>query len=114
MRREVVEIIIPASLAEGFDTIPATGLYDSTAEFVSEAINTLWVARKDLRLEVACRLYAQGDISIGRACEIAEVDLERFKDVLARKGITRASTSTVEEIKQMAEQALQTSGRTRA
>lgn len=108
-----MEIIIPASLAEGFDTIPATGMYDSTAEFVSEAINTLWVARKDLRLAVACRLYAQGEISIGKACEMAEVDMERFKDVLACKGITRESRSTVEEIEQMAEQALQTSGRTR-
>lgn len=114
MRKEMIEITIPDSLEAGFDAIPATGLYENAAEFISEAIKTLWMARKDLRLEVACRLYAQGDISIGKACEMAEVDIERFKDMLASKGFTRESTSTVEEIKQMATQALETSGRSRA
>ena len=113
MRKEMIEITIPEPLEEGFDAIPATGLYESAAEFISEAIKTLWIARKDLRLEVACRLYAQGEISIGKACEIAEVDIEHFKDILASKGITRESTSTVEEIRQMATQALETSGRLR-
>jgi predicted HTH domain antitoxin len=113
LRKEMIEITIPESLEEGFDAIPATGLYESAAEFISEAIKTLWVARKDLRLEVACRLYAQGEISIGKACEMAEVDIEHFKDVLASKSITRESSSTVEEIKSMATQALETSGRSR-
>jgi predicted HTH domain antitoxin len=112
LRRELIEVTVPESLEEGFDAIPATGLYESVAEFVSEAIKTLWVARKDLRLEVACRLYAQGEISIGKACEMADVDIERFKNILACKGIKRESKSTVEEIKRMAEQALETSGRT--
>ncbi len=83
MRRELIEVTIPEPLDEGFDLIPATGLYESVAEFVSEAMRTLWVARKDLRMEIACRLYAQGEISIGRACKIAEVDIESFKKVLA-------------------------------
>ena len=87
MRKEMIEITIPDSLAEGFDAIPATGLYESAAEFISEAIKTLWVARKDLRLEVACRLYAQGDISIGKACEMADVDMERFKDMMSKFGL---------------------------
>jgi len=107
----MIEITIPESLEEGFDAIPATGLYKSAAEFIAEAIKTLWVARKDLRLEVACRLYAQGEISIGKACEIAEVDIEHCKDILASKGITRESTFTVEEIRRMATHALATSGR---
>jgi predicted HTH domain antitoxin len=114
MRRELIEITIPESLAEGFDAIPATGLYESVAEFTAEAIKTLWTARKDLRLEVACRLYVQGDISIGKACEMAEVDIERFKQILASKGITRESTSTIAEIREMAAQALETSGRSRS
>ena len=114
MRREVIEITIPESLEEGFDAIPATGLYESLGEFVSEAIKMLWVARKDLRLEIACRLYAQGEISIGKACEIAEVDIENFKGILGRKGIRRESKSTVAEIQRMAEQALETAGRPRS
>jgi predicted HTH domain antitoxin len=77
-------------------------------------MKTLWVARKDLRLEVACRLYARGDISIGKACEMADVDIERFKDTLASKGIPRESASTIEEIRRMATQALETSGRSRS
>lgn len=114
MRKELIEITIPEALEAGFDVIPATGLYGSAAEFISEAIKTLWVARKDLRLEVACQLYAQGEISIGKACEMAEVDIERFKDILASKGMTRESKSTEEEIRRMATQALRTSGRSRS
>jgi predicted HTH domain antitoxin len=114
VRKELIEITIPESLEEGFDTIPATGLYESVAEFTAEAIKTLWMARKDLRLEVACRLYAQGDISIGKACEMAEVGIERFKQILTAKGITRESPSTVAEIRGMAAQALETSGRSRS
>ena len=79
MRKGMVEITIPESLEEGFDALPATGLDKSAAEFISKAIETLWVARKDLWLEVACQLYARGEISIGKACEMAEVDIERFK-----------------------------------
>ena len=111
MRKKLIEIIIPESLEEGFDAIPATGLYENVAEFISDAMKTLWVARKDLRIEVACRLYAQGDISIGKACEMADVDIEGFKDILASKSITRESKSTVEEVRQMAAQALETSNR---
>lgn len=111
MRKELIEITTPEALEEGFDAIPSTGLYESVAEFVSEAMRTLWAARKDLRVEIACRLYAQGEISIGRACEIAEVDMESFKKILACKGIPRESKSTVEEARQMAEQALKTAGR---
>lgn len=111
MRKELIEVTIPESLEEGFDAIPSTGLYESVAEFVSEAIKTLWAARKDLRLEIACRLYAQGKISIGRACEIAEVNIESFKKALACKGIPRGSRSTVEEIQEMAGQARKTAGR---
>ena len=114
MRKELIEITIPEVLEAGFDAIPATGLYESAAEFISEAIKTLWIARKDLRLEVAYQLYVQGEISIGKACEMAEVDIERFKDLLASKGITRESKSTPEEIRRMATQALQTSGRSRS
>jgi predicted HTH domain antitoxin len=114
VRKERIEITIPEALEEGFDVIPVTGLYESVAEFTAEALKTLWAARKDLRIEVACRLYAQGDISIGKACEMAEVDIERFKQILAAKGITRESTSTIKETREMAAQALETSGRSRS
>jgi hypothetical protein len=45
---------------------------------------------------------------------MAEVDIEHFKDILASKGITREPISTVEEIRRMATQALETSGRSRS
>lgn len=56
--------------------IPNTGLYKSGDEFLKDAVNTLLAARKDVRVAIACELYKLGEISLGKACEIASVDIE--------------------------------------
>ncbi|MFQ6092485.1 MAG: UPF0175 family protein [bacterium] len=83
--------------------IPLTGLYDSLEEFLKDAILTLLAARKDLRLEIACRMFKDGEISIGKACEISGLDIERMKSELFRRGIERKSDESVEEMHKMAE-----------
>lgn len=65
--------------------ISKTGLYRDEEEFVKEAINTLLAARKDLRVAIACELYKRDEISFGKACEIASLNIEEMKEVLYKK-----------------------------
>lgn len=57
--------------------IPNTWLYKSGDEFLKDAVNTLLASRKDVRVAGACELYKLGEISLGKACEIASVDMKR-------------------------------------
>jgi len=87
--------------------IPDTGLYKDEEEFVKEAINTLLAARKDLRVAIACELYKREEISFGKACEIASLNIEEMKEVLYKKGIRRRVNVSSEEIEGMAKKAVE-------
>lgn len=91
--------------------IPSTGLYKSGEEFIKDAINTLLAARKDIRIAVACELYKRGDISLGKACEIASVNIEEMKEILHKKRIKRTSGLEIKETEDMAEGAIRFAGR---
>lgn len=87
--------------------ISKTGLYRDEEEFVKEAINTLLAARKDLRVAISCELYKKGEISFGKACEIASLNIEEMKEVLYKKGIRRRVNVSLEEMEGMAKRALE-------
>ena len=91
--------------------IPSTGLYKSGDDFIRDAINTLLAARKDVRVAIASELYKRGEISFGKAVEIASVDLEEMKEILHKKGIVRESGMELNEIESIAEEAVKFAGR---
>ncbi|HJH25955.1 MAG TPA: hypothetical protein C5S37_04090 [Methanophagales archaeon] len=84
-----------------------TGLYRDEEEFVKEAINTLLAVRKDLRVAIACELYKREEISFGKACEIASLNIEEMKEVLYKKGIRRRVNVSLEEMEEMAKKAVE-------
>jgi len=86
--------------------IPNTGLYKSEDEFLKDAVNTLLAARKDVRVAIACELYKRGEISLGKACEIASLDIEEMKEILHKKGIARKSGLKIKETKELAKEAV--------
>ncbi len=104
---EVSEYLIKKEL----EIIPNTGFYKNEEEFVNDAINTLLAARKDLRISIACELYRKDAVSLGKACEIASLDIEEMKGVLHEKGIVRKVHTTPVEIEAMAREAIKRSGR---
>jgi predicted HTH domain antitoxin len=87
--------------------ISNTGLYRDEEEFIKEAINTLLAARKDLRVSIACELYKTDEISLGKACEIASINIEEMKDVLYKRGIRRNVNVSSEEMENMAKKAVE-------
>ena len=87
--------------------IPSTGFYRDEEEFIKEAINTLLAARKDLRVSIACELYKKEEISLGKACEIASLNIEEMKEVLHKRGIRRRVNVSSEEMERMAKRAIE-------
>jgi predicted HTH domain antitoxin len=94
------------------DAVTETGLYDSRESFLSDAVQTLFAARPDLREAVACRLYDKGVLSLGRTAEWTGLSIEDLKERLDRRGISREAPETAEETEAMARAALRAAGRT--
>ena len=99
MASETLSFTVPETLRLELGAISKTGYYDSTSEFLRDAMRTLLAARKDLRISIACILYDERKISLGKAVEIADIGYEEMKRLLAQRGIKRKSASmTVEEM----------------
>jgi predicted HTH domain antitoxin len=98
---EITEDLIKKELK----VIPSTGFYKTEEEFIKEAINTLLATRKDLRITIACELYKRGEISFGKACEIASLNIEEMKEILYKRGIKRHVNVSLEEMEGTAKKA---------
>ncbi|MBL7148169.1 MAG: UPF0175 family protein [Nanoarchaeota archaeon] len=91
IKSETMSFTVPKTLRLELGAIPETGYYDSTSEFLRDAMRTILAARKDLRVAIATVLYKKGKISLGKAVEIADVNYEEMKKILYEKGIKRKS-----------------------
>ena len=75
------------------------GYYGSIDEAVKDAFRTLLNAKPDLRITAAVELYKEGEVSLGKAAEIAGVTTIEFKDILADREIRReVGSRSVEEL----------------
>jgi predicted HTH domain antitoxin len=93
-------------LEEELEAITETGLYKSREAFLTDAVNTLLAARPDIREAVACRLYAKGVFSLGRAAAWAGISIEAMKESLHRAGISREAPESLAETEAMAREAM--------
>ncbi len=98
-------------VSKEINVIPLTGYYKNENEFIKDAVNTLLSARKDVRIAVACELYKREEISFGKACEIASLDVEEMKEVLKSKGIVRKVSAPSKDSGNMADEAIKLAGR---
>mgnify|MGYP001566812114 FL=1 len=65
IKSETLSITVPDTLKLELGVIPKTGYYDSTSEFLRDAMRTLLATRKDLRISIATILYKENKISPG-------------------------------------------------
>jgi len=93
---------LPTRLHEQITAACEAGFYASESELVTDAVRTLLAARPDLRVAIACHLYMQGTISLGRAAKLAGIDVVRFKRVLHERGIPRTAPESLAETVEMA------------
>jgi len=87
------------------------GCYASEAELVADAVRTLLAARPDVRLATACRLYERATVSLGKAAELAGLDVVGLKRALDERGITRTAPESLVETTEMARASLRAANR---
>ena len=103
MAGKTISFTAPELLKMEIEASSEIGYYDNKSEFLRDATRTLLSARKDLRIAIACELYKKEKISLGRAVEIADVNYEEMKKILAERDIKiKRSSETVEEMKKRA------------
>ena len=99
-------------LEEELSAVVESGFYRDTESFLTDAIRTLLAARPELRVAVACQLYARGTFSLGKAAEWSGLNMAAMKAVLHDTGIDRMAPETLEETAAMARHALQAAAKT--
>jgi predicted HTH domain antitoxin len=102
---------VTSLLDEELKAVTETGLYESREAFLSDAVETLFAARPDLREAVACKLYEGGVFSLGRAAEWSRLSLDGIKEALHRRGISRESSESAADVEAMALETMRVAGR---
>ncbi len=65
------------------------GIFHSRGEAIEEAVRMLFTTRPQLKIEAAIQLFREGEVTLGRAAEIAGLTRWEFDALLADRGITR-------------------------
>ncbi len=73
---EAITFIPPPQIAKEIDAITELGIYKDKNAFILDAINTLFSSHMELRGSIACKLYENGDVSLGKAAEIVGTSIE--------------------------------------
>jgi len=71
------------------EALVKAGIFQSKTEVVNEALRLLFASRPELRFEAAIQLFKDGEVTLGRAAEIAGVTRWEFEDILASHDIQR-------------------------
>jgi predicted HTH domain antitoxin len=69
------------------DALIKVGYYSDREEFVEDAIRAFFELRKEMRIVAVVELYKREEISISKAAELAGLNIEEMKRVLADKGV---------------------------
>ena len=111
MCASAVFVDLPSYLREQVTAAREVGFYSSEADLLADAVRTLLAARPDLRVAIACHLFQQGSISLGKGAELAGLDIVQFKRSLHEHGVTRVAPEPPSDIAKMANSALRAAGR---
>jgi len=90
---------LPKIMEAEIEAVIKAGYYSSKSEVVKDALRLLFETRKELKIASAVELYKNGEVSLGKAAEIACVTIVEFKELLASRGIYRElEVESTEEI----------------
>ena len=78
---------LPKIMEMEISALVRSGYYSSKSDVAKDAFRTLFDVKKQLKVASAVELYKSGEVSLTRAAEIAEIDVESFRAILADRGI---------------------------
>jgi len=95
---EPVYVKIPDRIKEEADLYVKSGYFDNRSELIREALREFLEKLGRNNLEISVGMYLRGEVSLGRAAEIAGVGYEKMKEILAERKIPiRRGPETVGE-----------------
>ena len=90
---------LPEIISDEISALVKAGFYSSKSDVAKDALRCLFEHKPHLKVTAAVELYNSGEVSLGRAAEIAEMSTPDFKEALAERGVVRAIKSTKERVK---------------
>ena len=66
-----------------------SGHYYNMDDFIKDAIRSLFEYKPVMKIDAAIELYNEEKVSLGKAAEIAGMNIIQFKEVLGNRGIIR-------------------------
>lgn len=94
---------LPKILDEQVEALVRSGYFSNRSEVVSLALRNLFQSREELRVSASIKLYEEGKVSLGKAAELAGMNVIEFKEVLGNRGIVREIGESKIELKKRTE-----------
>ena len=89
-----------SNLKKEVNALIDSGLYPDSHAVIIDALENLVQVKKASRLDAALRSYQEGEVTLGRAAELAGMSLFEFEGVLKARGILKVvEVDSQEELK---------------
>ncbi|MHB8567921.1 MAG: UPF0175 family protein [Nitrososphaerales archaeon] len=85
---------LPELVKKEVDALVKAGYYSSKSDVVKDALRTFLNSKRNLRIAAAVELYREGEVTLGKAAEIADIGIIEFKERLYELGIKRIVNAT--------------------
>jgi len=89
---------LPEMISSEISALVKAGFYSSKSDVAKDALRCLFEHKPHLRITAAVELYNSGEVSLGKAAEIAEMSTPDFKEALAERGVVRIIKSSKERV----------------
>lgn len=90
---------LPELMKKEVDALVRSGHYSSKSDVVKDALRYMLDNKRNIRIAAAVELYKDGEVSLGKAAEIASVGLVEFKEILASQGNKRTLRASKRQVK---------------
>ena len=97
---------IPETMKQEIDVLVESGEYTSRSDVMRDAFRTFLRKNPEKRIRITMELYKNGKVSLMRAAELAEMDLESYKEELRERGINLKTNTGNEREKEDIEKRL--------
>ncbi len=88
MATESISISVPRVMKSEIEALVESGEYSSRSDVIRDAFRTFMRMNPEKKINAAVELYKKEKVSLTRAAEIADMDIESFKQELKDRGLT--------------------------
>lgn len=89
---------LPDLMRKEIEALVKSGYYSSKSDVVKDALRNFLETKSNLRLSAAVELYKDKKLSLGKAAELAGVNIVEFKNLLTSREFVRKIKATKEEM----------------